>query len=165
MIQTKIEKKEDLEAENEARAERMKAEFSVKPVIKLFENEGYDGIIAQTNIPFMALCEHHKVAFEGEATVAYIPDKWITGLSKLTRIVEYYLNPTVYTVQERATQQILDDLKEALNPKGIMVILKAKHGCLCYRGAKKPSLTITSAVDGVFKESFNTRQELLNLIK
>lgn len=161
-----IEKSENLEKENKAREERMKEEFSKPITIKLFENtEGYDEIIVQKDIPFMALCEHHGVAFEGTATVAYIPGKYITGLSKLTRIVEHYLNPTVKTVQERATMQILDIMEAVLKPKGVMVILKAKHGCLCYRGAKKPSITITSANSGVFRESDKTRQELLSLIK
>jgi len=144
----------------------MKKEFNKELVIKLFPNdERYDQIIAQVGIPFSALCEHHKVSFEGKCSIAYIPDQWLTGLSKFGRVVEYYLNPTVKTIQERATHQILKALNEALKPKGIMVIIKAKHNCICYRGVKKPSLTITSAVAGAFAENAIARQEFLSLLK
>lgn len=159
------EKDEQLAEETEKRLCKLEKEFE-EPTIKLFPNsEKYDGIIAQYHITFSALCAHHHVAFEGEAVVAYMPGKWITGLSKLARVVEYYLNPTVKTIQEKATQQILNHLTKALKPKGLMVILKAKHNCVCYRGVKKPSMTLTSAVYGTFKDNPQTREELLSLIK
>lgn len=165
-MKTIIENDKDLSKSTKKRKEAMVREFQKKLRIKLFENkEGYDQIIAQVGIPFLALCEHHEISFEGEVSVAYIPDKWLTGLSKLARTVEYFLNPTIKTIQERATHQILNCLVKALNPKGVMVIIKARHSCICYRGIKKPSLTITSAVYGIFKDNPATRQEFLNLIR
>jgi len=161
-----IEKEEDLEKETEKRIMKMKKQFKREPTIKLFENkEKYDQIIAQIGIPFSALCEHHHVSFEGGVSIAYIPDKYLTGLSKLARIVEYYLNPTIKTIQERATKQILDCLIKTLKPRGAMVVIKARHGCICYRGVKKPSWTVTSAVYGVFRKNLSARQELLSLLK
>jgi len=159
------EKAEDLETATKERVEKMNKEFSKQPTIKLFENtEGYDQIIAQVGIPFTANCEHHGVAFSGVAHIAYIPDKWLTGLSKIARVVEYYLNPTIESIQERATHQIMKHFSEALKPEGLMVILKARHNCVCYRGVKKPSVTITSAVQGSFKKSGKAKQEFLSLI-
>ncbi len=79
--------------------------------------------------------------------------------------MEYHLNPTVKTIQEKATHKILNHLKEALKPRGLMVVLEAKHSCIAYRGVKKPSLTITSAVDGIFAEQGNdAKYEFLNFI-
>jgi len=161
-----IEKKQDLVKETERRKKLIKKEFQKEPVIRLFENkDGYDQIIAQVGIPFYALCEHHEIGFEGEVSIAYIPDRWLTGLSKFGRITEYFLNSVVKTTQEKATHQILDVLVKTLRPKGVMVIIKAKHSCICYRGVKKPSLTITSAIQGIFKDNPMTRQEFLMLIK
>ncbi|MHA1867135.1 MAG: GTP cyclohydrolase I [Candidatus Heimdallarchaeaceae archaeon] len=163
-MKTVIEKIEDLEKETRKRKRRLKREFSKEPIVKLFPNKyGYDQIIAQVGIPFSALCEHHEVAFEGEVSIGYIPNKWLTGLSKLGRIVEYYLNPTVKTTQEKATHLILQHLKKTIKPKGAIVIIKARHGCICYRGVKKPSLTVTSAVDGIFKD-LSVKQEFLQII-
>ena len=165
-MKTTIEKQNNLPKETSRRREKMKKEFSKEPTIKLFENiEGYDQIIAQVGIPFSALCEHHWVSFEGEAHVAYIPGKWLTGLSKLPRVVEYYLNPTVKTIQEKATHKILNSLVNALKPQGVMVIIRARHNCVCYRGVKKPSWTITSAVQGIFAEkNAGAREEFLTLL-
>lgn len=158
------ERPEDLKRETECRVNRMDNEFSKDLTLKLFPNdEGYDQIISQVKIPFTALCEHHRVSFEGYAYVAYIPDKWFVGLSKLARVVEFYLNPTIETLQERATHQILKTMEE-INAKGVMVVLKAKHNCVCYRGVKKPSWTITSAVSGAFKKEINPREEFLKLL-
>ncbi len=158
------EQPEELEKETKRRKKGMEEEFSKDVIVRLFPNdEGYDQMIAQTNIPFTALCEHHEVSFEGEASIAYIPGEWLVGLSKIARITEHYLNPTVKTIQERATQQILEVLKK-VEPKGVMVILKAKHNCLCHRGVKRPSLTITSAVYGEFAKGLNAREEFLKLI-
>lgn len=156
----------DLQEETRKRVERMKEEFSAPPKIKVFENvEKYDQIIAQVNIPVTALCEHHEVAFFGSVSIAYIPRDYIVGLSKLARVAEYYLNPTVRTVQEKATQQILNHLQRELKPKGLMVVVKATHNCIVYRGVKKPSLTITSAVKGIFADpKKGARQEFLQLI-
>lgn len=145
---------------------KMKQEFSKPPQLKLFENtEGYDQMIAQVGIPITALCEHHEVQFYGKVYIAYVPKNWLIGLSKLARVTEYFLNPTIKTIQERATHQILKYLEKHLKPSGIMVVIKATHGCISYRGIKKPSLTITSAVSGSFAEpQRGLKIEFLNLI-
>lgn len=160
-----LEEKEDLETETKKRLDRLKEEFSQEPILRLFENQGYDQIIAQIKIPFSALCEHHHIAFEGECSIAYIPNEYLVGLSKFGRVVEYFLNPITKTTQEKATHFILKYLEKTLLPKGLMVIIKAKHSCVCYRGVKKPSLTITSAVSGIFQNDTGARQEFLALIK
>lgn len=147
------------------RVKKMQAEFARPPILKVFKNEGYDQIIGQVSIPITALCEHHEVAFSGEVHIGYIPDEWLVGLSKLARVAEYYLNPVRKTLQERATHQILNHLKKHLKPRGIMVVIKATHTCITYRGVKKPSLTITSAVDGFFADpTKGARQEFLQLV-
>ncbi len=165
-MKTIIEKQDNLSKETSRRREKMKKEFSKEPVIKLFKNvDNYDQIRDQGSIQFSDLCEHNWVSFEGEAHVAYIPDEWLTGLSKLPRIVEYYLNPTVKTIQEKATHQILNAMVSTLKPKGVMVVIRAKHSCVCYRGVKKPSMTITSAVKGIFAEKDGgAREEFLTLL-
>ena len=162
----KRELKQHLEKETAKRVARMKKEFGGKLEVKVFENtEGYDQVIAQVGIPVTALCEHHLVAFFGTVSIAYVPGNWLIGLSKLARIAEKHLNPTVKTIQEKATHRIMKDLVAALDPVGAMVVVKAEHNCIAFRGVKKPSTTITSAVYGVFAEKENlVRQEFLALI-
>ena len=160
-----VEKEKDLKKSTQKRKGKLEKEFGKEPILKVFENiHNYDQIIAQVGIPFSALCEHHEVSFEGEVSIAYIPGKYLIGLSKLGRIVEWFLNPIMKTTQEKATYQILEAVKQ-IEPRGVMVVIKAKHSCICYRGVKKPSLTITSAVYGGFKDNISTRQEFLSLIK
>ena len=160
------EEEKDLARNTAKRVKKMQDFFAQEPKVKVFRNtEGYNQIIAQVGVPFLALCEHHECSFEGVMHVAYIPNGWLTGLSKLARVMEFYLNPTVKTIQEKATHRILNHLKDALKPKGIMVVLEARHSCIAYRGVKKPSLTITSAVDGIFAEQSNdAKYEFLSLI-
>lgn len=160
------ERDEDLKKETKKRVHKMKNEFK-DPLIKLFPNTyKYDGIIAQVKIPVTANCEHHRIAFAGFCHIAYIPGEWLTGLSKLARVAELYLNPTVYTVQERANSEILNHLNKALEGnKGVMVAIEATHNCISFRGVKKPSLTITSMVTGIFAEKGNdAKSEFLSLI-
>lgn len=155
----------NLKTETERRIKKMQEEFRKEPEIRVFENtEKYDQIIMQSGIEFSSLCEHHHVGFSGKVSIGYVPGEWLIGLSKLGRIVEYHLNPILPTIQERATQQILKDMKEALAPKGVIVIIKASHTCIGYRGIKKPSLTITSAVDGIFAYDQSAKLEFLQLI-
>lgn len=162
----KKELEKDLKVETKKRLSRMKEEFSEELELKSFENtEKYDQIIIQTGIPFIAHCEHHHLSFTGFAHVGYIPGSWVLGLSKLGRIVEKFLNPTIYTIQEKATQQIMNYLRKELNPRGIMVVLEAEHSCISFRGVKKPSLTITSAIHGLFETNFYAKMEFLELIK
>lgn len=163
----KLETPEQLKKETKKRIAKMRKEFALVSAMKGFENsEKYDQMVVQTGIPFMAVCEHHEVGFFGKAHVGYIVGKYLLGLSKLSRLVETYFNPTVKTLQERGTQEIADTLQAILNPQGVMVVVTAQHGCVSYRGVKKPSTTITSAVSGVFKDyQSGARQEFLELVK
>lgn len=125
----------------------------------------YDEIVMVRDIPLYSLCEHHMIPFLGRAHVAYIPDDrgCITGLSKIARLVEAYARRL--QVQERLTVQIADSLERALRPKGVMVVLEAEHLCMSMRGVKKPgSMTITSAVRGLFRSNPATREEGMRLL-
>ena len=128
-----------------------------------FEAEGVDEMIVQTNIPFFSLCEHHTAPFFGTATIAYIPNGKIVGLSKLARVLDYYANR--FQNQERITTQIVDRLNLELNPKGVGVSLKAQHLCMSMRGVKKhDTWTITSKLSGIIKDG-EARQEFLKYIQ
>lgn len=129
-----------------------------------FDAEGTDEMIVQTNIPFYSLCEHHTAPFFGFASIAYIPDNKIVGLSKLARTVDLYANR--FQNQERITTQIAERLQLELNPKGVAVSLKAQHLCMCMRGVKKhDTWTITNKLIGNFKSDLNVRNEFLNMIR
>jgi GTP cyclohydrolase I len=128
-----------------------------------FDSEGYDEMISQTNIPFYSLCEHHMAPFFGTASVAYIPDKKIVGLSKLARTIDFFSNR--FQNQERITMQVAQFLEDKLNPKGVAVVIKAKHLCMEMRGVKKhDTYTTTSRMVGFFKDHMETRMEFLKLI-
>jgi GTP cyclohydrolase I len=117
------------------------------------------------DIPLYSICEHHLIPFHGHAHVAYIPnaDGRITGLSKLARLVDGYAKRP--QVQERLTTQIADALTERLQPRGAFVMIEAEHLCMSMRGVRKPgSLTVTSAVRGLFKDSPATRSEAMALL-
>ncbi|MBM3660556.1 MAG: GTP cyclohydrolase I FolE [Actinobacteria bacterium] len=125
----------------------------------------HDEMVMVRDIPFTSLCEHHFVPFTGRAHVAYIPgeDGRITGLSKLARLVEGFARRP--QVQERLTSQVADALAEVLKPRGVFVVMEAEHLCMSMRGVKKPgSLTVTSAVRGIFKSNPATRAEAMSLI-
>lgn len=129
-----------------------------------FEADGTDEMIVQTNIPFYSLCEHHTAPFFGTATVAYVPNGKIIGLSKLARCVDLYANR--FQNQERITSQVAERIEKELNPKGVAVSLKAQHLCMSMRGVKKhDTWTITSKLLGVFKEDEKARNEFLNYLK
>jgi GTP cyclohydrolase I len=131
----------------------------------VFENEGSQNeMIIVSNIPFFSLCEHHLAPFFGTASIAYIPNDKIVGLSKLPRTLDHFARRPQN--QERITQQVAEYLMEQLNPKGVAVVLKARHLCVEMRGVKKHDCyTTTSSMKGVFYDELNTRQEFLNLIK
>lgn len=115
------------------------------------------------DIELYSLCEHHMIPFVGKAHIAYIPNGYITGLSKLARVVEVFARRL--QVQERLTQQILNAFVEALQPLGVAVVIEAKHMCMMMRGVQKQnSVTTTSAFSGQFMEH-STRSEFLNLLK
>ena len=125
----------------------------------------HDEMVMVKDIPIYSLCEHHLVPFHGHAHVAYIPGKdgRITGLSKLARLCDGFARRP--QVQERLTTQVADALVDALAPRGVLVVMEAEHLCMGMRGVKKPgSITVTSAVRGIFKENASTRAEAMGLI-
>jgi GTP cyclohydrolase I len=126
---------------------------------------GHDEMVLVRDIELWSMCEHHLVPFTGVAHVGYIPSEsgMITGLSKLARLVDVYAKRP--QVQERLTTQIADALMDVLNPAGVFVVIEAEHLCMSMRGVKKPgSLTVTSAVRGLFKDNPATRAEAMSFI-
>lgn len=131
--------------------------------LEVILEQTHDEIILVKDIPVYSLCEHHLTPFIGKAHVAYIPDKRITGLSKIARVVDVLARKL--QVQERLTTEIADIIMNKLKPKGVMVVVEAEHLCMAMRGAKKPGAkTVTSVVRGVFRKNQKTRQEALSLI-
>ncbi|MCK4809326.1 MAG: GTP cyclohydrolase I FolE [Candidatus Omnitrophica bacterium] len=131
--------------------------------LEIILEQKHDEIILLRNISLYSVCEHHLLPFIGKAHVAYIPDKRITGLSKISRVVEVLSKRL--QVQERLTTEIADLLMKKLKPKGVMVIVEAEHLCMSMRGVKKPGTsTVTSVVRGIFRTNHKTRQEALSLI-
>ena len=125
-------------------------------------HEEISEMIVVKDIELYSMCEHHVLPFFGKAHVAYIPNGWITGLSKIARVVDVYARRL--QVQERLTTQILDAIKETLNPLGVAVVIEANHLCMMMRGVQKQnSVTTTSAFDGEFMKN-PTRSEFLKLI-
>ena len=126
--------------------------------------EEYKQMVIVKSIELYSLCEHHMIPFYGKAHVAYIPNGYITGLSKVARVVEAFARRL--QVQERLTVQIRDCIQEALNPMGVAVVIEANHMCMQMRGVQKQnSTTTTSAFTGVFLSQIQTREEFINLIK
>lgn len=126
-----------------------------------FHEEVSEMIIVK-DIELYSMCEHHMLPFYGKAHVAYIPNGWITGLSKVARVVDVYSRRL--QVQERLTTQILDAIKETLNPLGVAVVIEASHLCMMMRGVQKQnSVTTTSAFWGEFEKN-ETRSEFVKLI-
>jgi len=124
--------------------------------------ENYRQMVIVKDIDFYSMCEHHMLPFFGKAHIAYIPNKKITGLSKIARIVEVYARRM--QVQERMTTQIKECIQKTLNPMGVMVIIEAQHLCMQMRGVQKQhSITTTSDFTGIF-EAAKTREEFMNLI-
>ncbi|MEA3560524.1 MAG: GTP cyclohydrolase I FolE [Candidatus Omnitrophota bacterium] len=133
--------------------------------LEVLLSEGHDEIVLLKNISLYSVCEHHLLPFIGRAHVAYIPKgNRVTGLSKLARIVDILAKRL--QVQERLTTQIADIVMKKLRPQGVLVVIEAEHLCMTMRGVKKPgSITITSAVRGIFRTNEKTRSEALSLIK
>ncbi|MCL4422063.1 MAG: GTP cyclohydrolase I FolE [Actinobacteria bacterium] len=125
----------------------------------------HDEMVMVRDIPFASLCEHHIIPFVGKAHVAYIPndDGYITGLSKLARLVDAYAHRL--QVQERMTTQIADSIERVLQPRGVLVVVEAEHMCMSMRGVKKPAtVTVTSAVRGLFRRDAATRAEAMQFV-
>ena len=128
----------------------------------LFE-EKYNQMVIVKDIDFFSMCEHHMLPFYGKAHVAYIPNGYITGLSKIARVVDIFSHRL--QVQERLTQQIKDCIQDTLKPMGAMVVVEAKHMCMQMRGVEKQnSITTTSAFSGAFEQA-KTREEFMNLLR
>jgi GTP cyclohydrolase I len=126
-----------------------------------FHEEVSEMVIVK-DIEIYSLCEHHMLPFYGKAHVAYIPNGWITGLSKIARVVDVYSRRL--QVQERLTTQVLDAIKETLNPLGVAVVIEASHLCMMMRGVQKQnSVTTTSAFWGEFERN-ESRSEFIRLI-
>lgn len=124
--------------------------------------EDYRQMVIVKNIDFFSMCEHHMLPFYGKVHVAYIPDGYITGLSKIARVVDIFSHRL--QVQERMTFQIKECIQEALNPLGVMVVVEAQHMCMQMRGVEKQnSVTTTSDFTGAFNQA-KTREEFMDLI-
>jgi GTP cyclohydrolase I len=124
--------------------------------------ESYSEMVIVKDIELYSLCEHHMLPFFGKAHIAYIPNGYITGLSKFARVVDCFARRL--QVQERMTHQILDAIQETLNPLGVAVVIEAQHLCMMMRGvSKQNSVTTTSAFSGQFQAN-ETRSEFLRLI-
>ena len=125
--------------------------------------EEYKQMVLVKDIDLYSMCEHHMLPFFGKAHVAYIPNGYITGLSKIARVVEAFSRRL--QVQERLTTQIRNCLQECLNPLGVAVVIEAQHMCMQIRGVQKQnSVTTTSAFTGIFLDHLHTREEFVHLI-
>ena len=157
--------------ETPARVARMYREifagigWDASELVTVVEGADHDEMIMVRDIPLFSMCEHHLIPFSGRAHVAYIPnrDQEITGLSKIARVVDLLAKRP--QVQERLTTEIAEALDRALSPRGVFVVIEAEHLCMTMRGIKKPgSVTVTSAVRGLFRTDARTRQEAMSHI-
>lgn len=125
--------------------------------------EDYRQMVIVKDIELYSMCEHHMIPFYGKAHIAYIPNGYITGLSKIARVAEAYARRL--QLQERLTVQIRDCIQETLNPLGVAVVIEAAHMCMQMRGVQKQnSVTTTSAFTGIFMSEIKTREEFMHLI-
>jgi GTP cyclohydrolase IA len=139
-------------------------QMSIEEVVNdaVFEEAGDEMVVVQ-DIELYSMCEHHMLPFFGQASVAYIPNGRILGLSKVARIADVFARRL--QVQERLTQQIAHAMQEILNPLGVAVVVEAKHFCMMMRGVQKQnSYATTSCMLGVFKDDPKTRSEFLTLV-
>lgn len=145
--------------------EKLFSGYAIDPknILTFFDSENYDEMITCREIDFYSTCEHHFLPFYGKAHIGYIPNNKIVGLSKLPRVVEVFARRLQN--QERLTSQITSFLEEALEAKGIGVILEATHLCMQARGVEKQNTIVTtSSFRGLFKKNLNTRSEFLKII-
>jgi GTP cyclohydrolase I len=135
-----------------------------EPAVTTFPNdEAYSAMVMEKQIPFYSMCAHHLVPFYGHAHIAYIPRDSILGLSKFSRILEFYAKRP--QLQERLTEQVANFLETHLRPQGVMVVIEARHLCVEMRGVKKPgAVTVTSAIRGIFHQK-PVREEFLDLLR
>ncbi|WOF74373.1 GTP cyclohydrolase I FolE [Parvibaculaceae bacterium PLY_AMNH_Bact1] len=132
---------------------------------KTFEEvEGYDDMVMLRDIDLESHCEHHMVAILGKAHIAYVPTSKVVGISKLARVIEIYAKRL--QTQETMTAQVADSINRVLAPKGVAILIEAKHQCMTTRGIKKPDVaTITTQFTGVFKEDPNMERRFLSMIR
>lgn len=136
----------------------------IQGLLKTFDSNGYDEMVAVCDMPFNSTCEHHMLPFTGKAHVVYIPNGRIVGLSKIPRLVDAYAHRL--QVQERLTVEIAEALVEHLTPVGVMVVLEATHTCATLRGVKKAGTVMrTSVVRGALADKPEARAEALALIR
>lgn len=129
-----------------------------------FPANGYDELVVVRGIDFTSLCEHHVLPFIGQVHVAYLPGKRIVGLSKIPRLVDAIARRL--QIQERITQLVAAHMQSSLKPRGVMVVVEARHECAACRGVKKPNVVmVTSAVRGIFLENAAARAEALALLR
>jgi GTP cyclohydrolase I len=127
------------------------------------ETDGYDEMVLLRDIRLESHCEHHLVPIIGKAHVAYLPDRRVVGISKLARVVEIFARRL--QIQEKLTAQIANTINEALQPKGVAVVIEAAHQCMTTRGIHKPGVTmVTSRMLGAFRDNPSTRREFMALI-
>jgi GTP cyclohydrolase I len=132
-------------------------------VLRVGFEEGHQELVLVKDIPFYSMCEHHFLPFHGLAHVGYIPNGRVVGLSKLARAVEILARRP--QLQERLTSQLADAIMTTLEPAGVAVVISASHLCMTMRGVQKPgSMTVTSAMRGVFQRNPATRSEFMSLI-
>lgn len=135
-----------------------------KDLLTVFEKKDYDEMIVVKDIEFYSTCAHHLLPFFGKAHIGYIPDGKIIGLSKVPRLVEIFSRRL--QIQEQLTLEIAKSLSGLLRPKGVGVVLEARHLCMMARGVEKQGTSVvTSAMLGLFKKNLNTRSEFLRLIR
>jgi len=127
------------------------------------ETDGYDEMIVLRDIAFISHCEHHILPVVGKAHVSYLPDKRVVGISKLARVVEAFAKRL--QIQERMTAQIANSIEDALQPRGIAVVIEAEHQCMTTRGVMKPGVSmVTSRMLGAFRDDAKTRLEFESII-
>jgi GTP cyclohydrolase I len=133
-------------------------------VFKVFDSDGYKGMVIVKDIPVVSLCEHHLVPFTGKIHIGYFPNGHVAGLSKFKRLVDVYARRL--QVQERLTKQIVSKTHEALEARGVFAVMECEHMCMTIRGVQAPgTTTITSAVTGLFNENKEgEKEEFLRLI-
>ncbi len=134
-----------------------------EPKLTLFDNPGYNDILAVKRIPFYSLCCHHLLPIFGDVSIAYVPGEKILGLSKFPRIVKYFASRP--QIQEDLTKELADYICEKLKARGILVMIRARHMCMEMRGPRSHNVeTVSSAIRGTFMEHPSTKEEALRLL-